>query len=70
MLNSKLTRRVAMGRTVATLATLATAFAFAGPASAADYTLSVNTALAANDPLYKGLEALQANVAEASGGRL
>jgi TRAP-type C4-dicarboxylate transport system substrate-binding protein len=37
---------------------------------AADYTLNVNTALATSDPLYKGLEALQTNVAEASGGRL
>lgn len=40
------------------------------PAFAADYTLSVNTALATTDPLYKGLEAFQANVAEASGGRI
>ena len=39
-------------------------------ASAADYTLSINTALATSDPLYKGLEAFQANIAEASGGRL
>lgn len=37
---------------------------------AADFTLSVNTALATSDPLYKGLEALQTNVLEASGGRL
>ena len=29
----------------------------AGTALAADYTLSVNTALATTDPLYKGLEA-------------
>lgn len=42
----------------------------AGAVQAADYTLSVNTALATSDPLYKGLEALQTNVAEASGGRL
>jgi len=41
-----------------------------GLALAADYTLSVNTALATSDPLYKGLEAFQANVAEASDGRL
>jgi len=41
-----------------------------GGAWAADYTLSVNTALAQSDPLYKGLEAFQANVAEASGGKL
>ncbi len=39
-------------------------------AMAQDYTLNVNTALATTDPLYKGLEALQANVAEASGGRM
>jgi tripartite ATP-independent transporter DctP family solute receptor len=39
-------------------------------AFAQDYTLNVNTALATSDPLYKGLEAFQANVAEASGGRM
>ncbi len=39
-------------------------------ASAADYTLSVNTALATSDPLYKGLEAFQANIAERSNGAL
>jgi tripartite ATP-independent transporter DctP family solute receptor len=37
---------------------------------AADYTLSVNTALAITDPLYKGLESFVAGVAEASGGRI
>lgn len=42
----------------------------AAPAAAADYTLSVNTALATNDPLYKGLESFAANVATASGGRI
>lgn len=42
----------------------------ATPAVAADYTLNINTALATTDPLYKGLESLQASVAEASGGRL
>lgn len=41
-----------------------------GVANAADYTLSVNTALATSDPLYRGLEAFQENVAKASGGRL
>ncbi len=35
---------------------------------AADYTLSVNTALATSDPLYKGLEAFQENVAERTDG--
>jgi len=44
--------------------------AMAVPALAQDYTLSVNTALATSDPLYKGLEAFQENVAEASDGRL
>ena len=40
------------------------------PALAADYTLSVNTALATSDPLYKGLESFVTGVAEASGGRI
>lgn len=44
--------------------------AFVAPALAADYQLNVNTALATSDPLYKGLEAFQANIAEASDGRL
>ncbi|WP_373235859.1 C4-dicarboxylate TRAP transporter substrate-binding protein [Cohaesibacter celericrescens] len=39
-------------------------------AMAADYTLSINTALATSDPLYAGLEAFQTNMKEASGGRL
>jgi TRAP-type C4-dicarboxylate transport system substrate-binding protein len=38
------------------------------PALAADYTLSVNTALNTNDPLYKGLESFRDAVAERSGG--
>ena len=42
----------------------------AAPAWAADYTLSVNTALATSDPLYKGLESFVAGVAEASGGKI
>ncbi len=37
---------------------------------AADYTLNVNTALATSDPLYKGLEAFQSNIATASDGRM
>lgn len=40
------------------------------PSMAADYTLSVNTALNESDPLYSGLNAFVTNVAEASGGRL
>lgn len=51
------------------LASLATGL-MAGSALAADYTLSVNTALATNDPLYKGLEAFSENVAKASDGAL
>ena len=39
-------------------------------AMAADYTLSVNTALATSDPLYKGLESFVTGVADASGGRI
>ncbi|WP_176082732.1 C4-dicarboxylate TRAP transporter substrate-binding protein [Martelella sp. HB161492] len=42
----------------------------ASSALAADYTLNVNTALATSDPLYKGLEAFQDNVAKASDGKL
>lgn len=38
--------------------------------AAQEHTLSINTALATSDPLYKGLEAFQANIAEASGGRM
>lgn len=44
--------------------------AWSASALAADYQLNINTALATTDPLYKGLEAFQANVAEASGGRV
>lgn len=39
-------------------------------ALSADYTLSVNTALATSDPLYKGLEAFRDNVATASNGAI
>ncbi|TCT29717.1 C4-dicarboxylate TRAP transporter substrate-binding protein [Martelella mediterranea] len=42
----------------------------ASSAFAADYTLNVNTALATNDPLYKGLEAFRDNVAKSSDGQL
>lgn len=52
------------------LATSVIAMSCASSTFAADYTLSINTALAVTDPLYKGLEALQASVAEASGGRM
>ncbi|AUG55495.1 C4-dicarboxylate TRAP transporter substrate-binding protein [Thalassospira marina] len=39
-------------------------------AHAADYTLSVNTALATSDPLYKGLEAFVKNVDERTKGQI
>ncbi|PKR53011.1 C4-dicarboxylate TRAP transporter substrate-binding protein [Thalassospira marina] len=39
-------------------------------AHAADYTLSVNTALATSDPLYKGLEAFVKNVDERTHGQI
>ena len=39
-------------------------------ASAADYTLSVNTALSPQDPLYKGLEEFKANVEKRSAGKM
>ena len=52
------------------LLSAAAAMSFGSAAVAADYTLSVNSALAMSDPLFKGLEAFQTNVAEASDGRL
>ncbi len=42
----------------------------AGPALAADQTLSINTALTTTDPLYKGLESFRDAVAERSGGTI
>lgn len=42
----------------------------AGSALAADYTLSVNTALAQQDPLYKGLEEFKQSVEKRSDGKL
>ena len=66
MFKATTTRRHLLAGAAATLA----AVTLAGAALAQDYTLSVNTALATSDPLYKGLEAFQANVATASGGRL
>jgi tripartite ATP-independent transporter DctP family solute receptor len=40
------------------------------PVLSAEYTLSINTALATSDPLYKGLEAFRDNVSTASSGAL
>jgi tripartite ATP-independent transporter DctP family solute receptor len=57
---------------IATIRSLAlgAALAATAPAWAADYTLSINTALNTNDPLYKGLESFAAAVAERSDGAL
>ncbi len=49
---------------------VAGAVAWTGPVQGADYTLSINTALNVNDPLFKGLESFQAAVAERSKGVL
>lgn len=52
-------------------ATLGMALAtMAGSAFAADYTLSVNTALAQQDPLYKGLEEFKRNVEQRTDGKV
>ncbi|UEM20462.1 C4-dicarboxylate TRAP transporter substrate-binding protein [Skermanella mucosa] len=52
-------------------ATLGMALAtMAGSAFAADYTLSVNTALAQQDPLYKGLEEFKRNVEQRTDGNI
>lgn len=61
-----LTRRLLLG--AASGAALALALPTA--ALAQEFKLSVNTALAVTDPLYKGLESFQAGVAAASGGRM
>jgi tripartite ATP-independent transporter DctP family solute receptor len=54
-----------------TVAALAISFVVgATTALAADYTLSVNTALTTDDPLYKGLESFKANVEQRSAGKL
>ncbi|HWK67587.1 MAG TPA: C4-dicarboxylate TRAP transporter substrate-binding protein [Rhizobiaceae bacterium] len=45
-------------------------FAVASTAMAADYTLSINTALTASDPLYKGLESFRDAVAQRSNGAI
>ena len=46
------------------------ALAFASPALSADYTLSINTALTTDDPLYKGLESFRDSVAERTNGAI
>src|SRR3546814_9213782 len=44
--------------------------AMASPAVSADYTLSVNTALTTDDPLYKGLESFRDAIAERTNGAI
>src|SRR3546814_18903142 len=41
-----------------------------GAASAADYTLSVNSALQTQDPLFEGLNAFKANVEKRTDGKV
>src|SRR3546814_17191170 len=41
-----------------------------GAASAAEYTLSVNSALQTQDPLFEGLNAFKANVEKRTGGKV
>lgn len=59
-----------MGSTFIKALVALSALGWAAGAEAADYTLSINTALTTTDPLYKGLESFQAAVAERSGGAL
>ena len=55
---------------VLSFAVIAAGLVALNPALAADYTLSVNTALTTTDPLYKGLESFRDAVAERSKGAL
>lgn len=55
---------------VLSFAVVAAGLAALNPALAADYTLSINTALTTTDPLYKGLESFRDAVAERSKGAL
>ncbi len=58
-------------KTLSLKALACVAFAtLATPAVSADYTLSINTALTTDDPLYKGLESFRDAVAEKSGGKI
>ncbi|SFN74028.1 tripartite ATP-independent transporter solute receptor, DctP family [Thioclava dalianensis] len=69
MTRKTMSRRAALQGIVGTVAATGV-FSIGRRASAAGQALSINTALATTDPLYKGLEAMQANVAKASDGRL
>jgi len=70
MTKNLITRRTALQGLVGGAVATTGVFSIARSARAAEATLSINTALAVTDPLYKGLESLQANIDAASGGRL
>ncbi len=55
---------------ILSFAVIAAGLVALSPALAADYTLSINTALTTTDPLYKGLESFRDAVAERSKGAL
>ncbi len=55
---------------ILSFAVIAAGLVALNPALAADYTLSINTALTTTDPLYKGLESFRDAVAERSKGAL
>ena len=55
---------------ILSFAVIAASLVTLNPALAADYTLSINTALTTTDPLYKGLESFRDAVAERSKGAL
>ena len=55
---------------ILSFAVIAAGLVALNPAMAADYTLSINTALTTTDPLYKGLESFRDAVAERSKGAL
>ncbi|MBT1569959.1 hypothetical protein KK471_30610, partial [Klebsiella pneumoniae] len=57
------TRRAFVGGVLATPFIIRTA-------AAQSFTLNVNSALTADDPLFKGLEAFKAGVESRSGGRI
>ena len=60
MTRKTMSRRAALQGIVGTVAATGV-FSIGRRASAAGQALSINTALATTDPLYKGLEAMQAN---------
>jgi tripartite ATP-independent transporter DctP family solute receptor len=57
-------------RSVGLAVLTAAAFIGVGPAGAADFTLNVNSALTADDPLFEGLRAFKQGVESRSNGRI